>query len=148
MQYNLEISDPADDPTVGLIRDNLVSYNLMRMGRHPASGRFAIAARGPTGALVGGLVAGIDWDWLYIELLWVDAAQRGLGVGTALMNGAEEQAVKAGITRAHTTTASFQARPFYERRGYTVFGTLEGKPQNHTLFFLKHEALPSQTSTA
>ena len=148
MQYKLEISDPVDNPTVGLIRDNLVSYNLMRMGRHPPSGRFAIAARGRTGALVGGLVAGIGWDWLYIELLWVDAAQRGSGVGTALMNKAEEKAVDAGVTRAHTTTASFQARPFYERRGYTVFGTLGEKPLNHTLFFLKHEALPSKASAA
>ena len=34
-------------------------------------------------------------------------------------------------------TFSFQARPFYEKLGYKVFGTLEDHPKGHTHYFMK-----------
>jgi hypothetical protein len=34
-------------------------------------------------------------------------------------------------------THSFQARPFYEKCGYKVFGTLEDYPPGHAKFFLR-----------
>jgi len=34
-------------------------------------------------------------------------------------------------------TYSFQARSFYERLGYEVFGTLDGCPRGHDKFFLR-----------
>ena len=33
-------------------------------------------------------------------------------------------------------THSFQARPFYEARGYKVFGVLDDYPEGHKKFFL------------
>ncbi len=32
---------------------------------------------------------------------------------------------------------SFQARPFYERHGYTVFGTLDNYPIGHSRCFMQ-----------
>lgn len=34
-------------------------------------------------------------------------------------------------------TYEFQARPFYERRGYVVFGVLEGYPANTRTYYLQ-----------
>jgi hypothetical protein len=34
-------------------------------------------------------------------------------------------------------TFSFQARPFYEKLGYEVFGQLEDYPRGHSRYFLQ-----------
>jgi hypothetical protein len=34
---------------------------------------------------------------------------------------------------------SFQAQPFYEKQGYTVFGVLEDLPDGHKRIFLKKD---------
>lgn len=36
-------------------------------------------------------------------------------------------------------TFDFQARPFYERHGYEVFGTLDDYPPGHSRFFLRKD---------
>jgi hypothetical protein len=42
-------------------------------------------------------------------------------------------------------TYSFQARPFYERHGYTVFGVLDNHPIGHQRYFMQ-KALTLGTS--
>jgi hypothetical protein len=39
-------------------------------------------------------------------------------------------------------TYSFQARGFYERLGYTVFGTINDYPPGHSRFFLTKTLSP------
>ena len=52
------------------------------------------------------------------------------------MDDLESVAVRRGCTHAHLDTFSYQARPFYERRGYSVFGTLDDYPPGHQRFFM------------
>jgi hypothetical protein len=40
-------------------------------------------------------------------------------------------------------TADWQARPFYEKLGYTVFATLDNCPEGHTRYFLKKDLTTS-----
>ena len=41
------------------------------------------------------------------------------------MNDAEREAIRRGCRGAWLDTYSFQARGFYERLGYTIFGTID-----------------------
>jgi hypothetical protein len=41
-----------------------------------------------------------------------------------------------GCIGSFLDTFSFQARPFYEKQGYTVFGRIENFPKGHTRFLL------------
>jgi GNAT superfamily N-acetyltransferase len=82
-------------------------------------------------------VGGTYWGWLYVEILWLDARARGRGLGARLMAMAEQEAQRRGCRGAHLDTMSFQALPFYERMGYTVFGVLEDLPPGHRRYFLK-----------
>ena len=50
------------------------------------------------------------------------------------MTQAEAQA--RGCFGAWVDTFSFQARPFYEKQGYTVFGTIADQPPGHARHFL------------
>ena len=88
--------------------------------------------------LVGGLISYIDWgQWLYIDIIWVDADYRKKGRGKYLIKSAEQKAKNKDIKRARLYTFDFQALPFYEKLGYTVYGKLDDFPEGHTAYYLK-----------
>ena len=91
------------------------------------------------GRLIGGLNGGTAWGWLYISHLWVEQTARHHGLGSALMAEAEERGRARGAAGAHLTTASFQARGFYEKQGYEVFGSIEDMPPGGSLFYMKKQ---------
>ncbi len=95
---------------------------------------FLRSARGET---MGGLLGMIWGGWLHISYLWVDEAVRGKGHATQMMDAAEAYARERHCHSVALDTHSFQARPFYEKRGYEVFGTLDGYPGEHKKFFLR-----------
>jgi len=87
--------------------------------------------------LVGGLTGATWARWLQVELLWVHPDQRGAGLGGRLLAEAERIArEERGCVGARLETWGFQARPFYEARGYAVFGVLEDYPPGETEYHL------------
>ena len=93
--------------------------------------------RGERGDVLGGVLGQLWGGWLQVAYLWVAEPARGSGHGTRLMQDAEGYARGRGAVGATVETHSFQARPFYERLGYEVFGTLDGYPPGHVKFFLR-----------
>lgn len=91
------------------------------------------------GALVGGLTGETGWKWLFVDLLWIAETHRGRGLGARLLRSAEAEAVRRGALHVYLDTFDFQARPFYERQGYELFGTLEDYPPGHCRFFLRKD---------
>ncbi len=87
--------------------------------------------------VVGGVVGHIFGGWMYLSLMWVEESLRNKGRGTKLLKMIENEAVKAGCKYAHVDTYSFEARPFYEKNGYTLFATLENYPKGYKKYFLK-----------
>jgi len=87
--------------------------------------------------VVGGLIGHTRWNWLYVAKLWVDERARGQGVGTKLLTAAEDLARKRGCVGASLDTFEYQARPFYEKLGYELFGTLDGYPPGSRQFYLR-----------
>ena len=47
------------------------------------------------------------------------------------MDPTEAFAVRTGCEKALVETASWQAKPFYEKNGYTLMATLEEGPRGH-----------------
>lgn len=86
------------------------------------------------GEILGGLLGTIWAKRLSVGTLAVQEPFRGKGYGTELMKRAEQYAMERGCTDSWLTTFSFQARPFYERLGYRLFGALENYPEGHSLF--------------
>ena len=77
------------------------------------------------------------WRVIYIDILWVDDNHRKQGLGTMLLKEVERVAEEEKCTLIHLDTFDFQAKDFYLRHGYEVFGTLEGCPENHCRYYLK-----------
>ena len=70
--------------------------------------------------VLGNIVGG----WLHVRSLWVDKLWRGRGYATQLMAAAERYAIAKGCVAAFLQTASYEARPLYEKLGYRVFAEL------------------------
>ena len=62
------------------------------------------------------------------------------------MRRAEAEAFDRGCHHAHLETVDFQARGFYERLGYTVFGVLEGYPRPYKRFYMQKRLMVPGTS--
>jgi GNAT superfamily N-acetyltransferase len=95
---------------------------------------FVKSERGET---LGGVLGSVWGGWLHIAYLWIDDSVRGKDWGTRLMDRAEAYGRERGCHSVTLDTHSFQARPFYESRGYEVFGTLDDYPKGHKKFFLR-----------
>lgn len=116
---------------------NSIDYSSIATTNLPNYLPVNFVLRGERGDVLGGLLGQIWGSWLQVTHLWVAEAARGLGHGTRLMADAEGYARCRGAVAATLETHSFQARPFYERLGYRVFGALEGYPPGHAKFFLR-----------
>ena len=124
---------PADE---ALVVRGLLAFNEDRLG--PADDRpVKFVARDSTGVVVGGILGHTRWHWLYVAKLWVDERARGHGLGTRLMSAAEDLARSRGCTDVSLDTFDYQARPFYEKLGYELFGTLEGYPPGSRQHYLR-----------
>jgi GNAT superfamily N-acetyltransferase len=98
--------------------------------------RFFVLARGEDEALQGGVRAVCYWNTLHIELVWLDESARGSGIGVQLMQEAEDYARTHNCEQALVETTSWQAKPFYEKLGYTLMATLAGRPKGHGSHYL------------
>jgi GNAT superfamily N-acetyltransferase len=130
----VEVGDRPAEADVARILAGLRAHNDGHLGRHDLRA-LTVTARGP-GGLDGGLIGETARGWLFVDMLWVDPAARGRGLGSRLLRAAEAEAVARGCRNAWLDTYDFQARPFYERHGYRVFGELAGYPNGHRRFFL------------
>lgn len=119
--------DEADMRALGQM---LNAYNETKAGPLNYE-RMFFSVRDAEDALIGGLIGATYWGWLFVSVLFVDARCRGTGVGAELLARAEALAVERGATHAYLDTFSFQAEPFYARRGYEPFGRLSDFPQGH-----------------
>lgn len=85
--------------------------------------------------LLGAICGSVYWDGLEIDILWVDPRYRRQGLGRRLVGEAEDYARGRGAVIAFLKTV--EARDFYTRLGYAVFGVLEDRPVGTRLYHMK-----------
>lgn len=139
-EVTLEVTDAPAEAEVGALLEGLIAFNQPYLGAADFQ-RLAILARA-AGVLVGGLVGETGRGFLYVDLFWIAGPQRGRGLGSRLLLAAEAEARRRGCHSVWLDTYDFQARAFYERHGYGLFGELDGFPGGHRRFYLV-KRLPS-----
>ncbi len=129
--------EPAPQPDeLATVRAGLSTYNRQH-APDDAYQPITLFVRNADGTIVGGLLGGTFWSWLYVEILWLSEEIRAHGYGSRLLAEAERMAVERGCIAAQLDTMSFQALAFYERHGYTVFGVLDDFPPGHRKYYLQ-----------
>jgi GNAT superfamily N-acetyltransferase len=133
MQIVVDPELNADDAAI--IRTGLHAYNDSKVTS--LDGHLGILIKDDAGQTVGGLTAWWYYNWMFVELLFVPDTLRGQDLGTQVMAKAEAYAREHGMIGIWLDTFGFQARGFYEKLGYKVFGELPNYPDTHSRFFLQ-----------
>lgn len=141
---NIKVYDVKDhDPgLLSFITTKLREYNNKVSPHHLASRKegaiqnLQIIVEDDNGQWIGGLVAELCWNWLFVDKLWVDDSHRHEGIGSKLLREAERLAAERGCIHAYLTTYEFQARVFYEKHGYLVVGKLEDYPPGSAYYWM------------
>lgn len=135
-QLRIDVAKEPKPDEIEFVTQKIIDFNRNRAGegnyRH-----LVIFLRDSDEAIVGGLVGETYWQWLYIDVFWIDEFYRGRGYGDCLLATAEQEAIRRGCQYAYLDTFSFQAPEFYQKRGYVIFGELPVFPVGYSRFFLK-----------
>lgn len=92
----------------------------------------------------GSIIAGIKIcfyleEGLAIDNLFVHEDYRHRGLGSLLLKKVEDEAKSLGAKFANLFTFDFQAKDFYLKHGYEVFGVLDDCPTGHQCFYMKKQ---------
>ena len=109
---------------------------------------FVLKIENENGEIIGGCVAEAyeyHWSRMFLDTLWVDERYRHQGLGSMIIREAERIAREKGCRVVTLGTASYMARPFYEKHGYTVFTTLK-KPSGYISYSLCRQTTAAHDS--
>jgi len=121
---SIAIETPPEKQTLTDLGAGLRAYNDSFTGPSQAI-EYVVTLRDPDGKFRGGVYCDLYWNALFIKWVWLDESLRKGGIGTKLLGDAEAEGRRRGAKMVHLDTFSFQARGFYEKLGYRVFGTLD-----------------------
>ena len=149
MTPTIELVEAPGPEVRQAIVEPLRRFNRQQTGCLAAPRLLALTILAPgSREVIGGLWGDSAWGYLHIELLVVPEAMRGTGIGRTLMQRAEEEALCRGSHQVWLDTFNFQARGFYEKLGYSVFGTLDDYPVGHSRMFLRKAIAPALPSAS
>ena len=135
--FDSTVSEQRED----YITDKLIAFNQNHRTafsiEHTEPAPLHLYLLDQSGNILGGLVGrthAIPF-WFEVSIIWVDERLRHQGLGRRLMQQAEQEAKQRGCRYARLATGNFQAPAFYQKLGYTLYGTLENCPPGETVFY-------------
>lgn len=137
---NNYIIQECDDKLGEEVIDKLVYYNLSKVPLKQNKEFISInkIIKNEKGEIIAGILSRMYcWNCLFVDTLFVDEIYRGQGLGEKLLKEVEKVAINKGCELIHLDTFDFQAKDFYLKYGYEIFGVLEDCPEGHCRYYLK-----------
>jgi GNAT superfamily N-acetyltransferase len=123
-----------------LIVDMIVEYNLSKVPLKQKVDFLWInrVIEDVDGVIIAGILSKMYcWNCLYVDVLWVKEEYRKDGLGSKLLKEIEKVAKEKDCHLIHLDTFDFQAKDFYLKHGYEIFGVLDECPQGHKRYYMK-----------
>ena len=117
------------------IREALYQFNNEKVGEDSHT-PINIVEYDENGNIIGGILGGTYWGWMYVDILWVHEKYRHMGIGSKLLRAAENEAISRECHHVHLDTMSWQAPEFYKKHGYEVMGILPDIPNGNQKYLL------------
>jgi GNAT superfamily N-acetyltransferase len=137
-QISLDVHDDLPDAESGIVDAGLEAFNVASTALQDVR-PLSCFARLPSGEVVGGAIGRTWGRCCEVRQVWVAEAHRGEGIGSRLMRAIETRAAERGCSTFYLETWTFQARAFYERRGYDVRLAIEGYAPGVAKFVMVRE---------
>src|SRR4051812_39010483 len=115
-------SDPNPDD-VQFLEDRIYEFNASASGI--AGGEWLAFFVREQGRIVAGLCGNTWGGTCEVRQFWVEQPRRGRGLGTQLLQAAEQEARRRGCRQMLLMTFSFQAPSFYQRHGFELLATVD-----------------------
>lgn len=138
---DLEIRCCTDEDKLQ-IRDGLRAYNfsIIPQGKNYVTTDISRRITDENGKVIAGCIATADcWLNAHVSTLWVDSAYRKHGLGSKLLAAVEQAAREADCMMIQLDTFEFQAKDFYLRHGYEIFGEVAAPPRGKMHYYLKKD---------
>ncbi len=139
MEY---IIGSAENGQLEKLQDAITDYNVQVAKELPRAHqeRLDFTARDIHGRLLGGIQAYyVNWGILHIELIYVYEEFRNQGIASELLQHVETFAKGYDCYLSQLDTFDFQAKDFYLKHDYTIFGLLENAPKGHCRYYMKKD---------
>ena len=125
MPLDFECTENASAKDLEEVDAGISQYNLTEPEIQKVIQLSVFAREDPT-EIRGGAVGRTWGQCCELQQLWIAEQARGQRIGTELMDRFENEAQRRGCTLVYLDTFTFQARPFYEKRGYQVVFETQG----------------------
>lgn len=138
MDFRYELTIPMEEEAE-YIGEMLLEFNLQSKPLSQEKPFIDInrCIKDENGEIIGGILACLAlWRILSIDTLWVKKEFRNQGVAKQLLRLVEAEARNMGCHIVYLSTYDFQAKDFYLKNGYEIFGVLEDCPKEHKLYHL------------
>ena len=139
-----EITLTAADPSphdVQYLEDRIYEFNSNATGI--AGGEWLSFFVREADRIVAGICGNTWGGTCELRQFWVEESRRGHGLGTQLLQAAEQEARRRGCRQIVLMTFSFQAPSFYERHGFEVLATVEEHPRGHRNLLMRKCLAPN-----
>lgn len=136
LPYTISISATIDAEVEQTLLDGLNAYNDAITGYSDRQVLSVVVRDRDSLRVLGGAMGRTSLGLLFLDLLYLPAALRGLGLGSQVLAQFEEEGRRRGCASAVLYTISFQAPEFYERRGWRRFGDIACSPAGTSRVFM------------
>lgn len=121
--------------------DGLYEFNSTTTGIYDGE-LFNASISDDDGEIVAG-ISGHTWgESCEVTRLWVHESLRSKGIGTRLMQAAENEAIRRGCRQIVLSTHSFQAPLFYEGLGFKRLAAIPNCPKGHEQYIYLKSLVP------
>jgi GNAT superfamily N-acetyltransferase len=134
----IKIDLTPSDKDDGVIRKGLHEFNVIQIGEDQ---HYSVFAYDPEGTIIGGILVYAETQSIFLDNLWVEESHRKIGLGTKLLNAAEEEGIRRKISFSTVDTYEFQAGNFYIKNGYTQFGMIKDYIEGYDRLFFRKKVI-------
>jgi GNAT superfamily N-acetyltransferase len=131
----LVVVEPTADE-VQYLEDRIYEFNSGKTGITDGEW-LAIFVKDEQGRVVVGICGNTWGGCLEIRQFWVEEARRNQGLGTKLLQAAEQEARRRGCQQVILMTFTFQAPAFYAKHGFEVIAMVDDHPRGYENLLLR-----------
>ncbi|CEG57197.1 GNAT family N-acetyltransferase [Legionella fallonii] len=136
MTYEITFESNPHPDDIQVLSTGIMNHAKQAKDQEPLD-FFAFFIRDNQNTILGGCNGCNLYGCLYIDQLWVSETLRHKGLGTKLIQAAEDFGKEKGCTFATVNTMDWEALDFYKNLGFEIEFERHGFVKNSVFYFLK-----------